>query len=769
MGEHDVLDSWKEIAAYLNRDIRTCQRYERECSLPVHRLEDSPRARVFAYKDEIDAWREQGFIRDRGAVARLLYLVRTKPLAAFLPLVLAAGAAILVYVALSGLVRGRDRLDRLTIVLLPFQNATGRSDVGECARGIPQLMAKDLSGSGYFSIIPQDRTAGVLRELGLASEAPVSSDDLRRIGKKSGATHAVTGTVFEAGDGLLVTLSTRSTGSDDAHPSRFTCPDRSSLPLIAVRMADQIKKDLGLTRMVEAGDYDSIQMPITTSSLRAFRLYNEGRRLHICGDYAASARTMRKAIAYDPKFALAWRSLGASLVGQADRPGARECYRKALDLSQNASAQERYFIRVAYFQLIQEFGAARLVTREWCALYPDDTQALLWLGRGELFEENMEGARTALNEGLRKGDRNPFTFFFASLACTALTRFDEAARIREQGMSVHPMNRLIASAGSIDALVRGHWDRALTELEGMGGIMPRLLLEIKRGDILLLKGDFQGAENAYTSVKNISPHALTRLARLAIAEGRYGRAAKLATKAGDDELLAYIESRRGRYGAAIEAATKALQSGRARSRIFTEPLALLLKGAVEVHSGDLQAARSSLAQIETTDLRGLARACERNARCLAGIIAEAEGRPGQAVEEFEAGVALLSMDIPYIDDEPYFIGVVAEMHAMILFLAAQAHERMGQQEASLERYLRLIGLSGGRLTHPDLYALSHYAVGRIRQAKGDIVGARASLERFLELWKNADPGLSEVKDAKKRLAALKEGVRSTFYAEMRKR
>jgi hypothetical protein len=63
-------------------------------------------------------------------------------------------------------------------------------------------------------------------------------------------------------------------------------------------------------------------------------------------------------------------------------------------------------------------------------------------------------------------------------------------------------------------------------------------------------------------------------------------------------------------------------------------------------------------------------------------------------------------------------------------------------------------LNGSRLEHPDLYALSHYAAGRIRQDHGDPAGARQSLAAFLELWKNADPGLPEVEDAKSRLAAL---------------
>ncbi len=49
-------DSWKEIACYLDRHITTCQRWEIKFGLPVHRLDESPRARVFAYKVEIDIW-----------------------------------------------------------------------------------------------------------------------------------------------------------------------------------------------------------------------------------------------------------------------------------------------------------------------------------------------------------------------------------------------------------------------------------------------------------------------------------------------------------------------------------------------------------------------------------------------------------------------------------------------------------------------------------------------------------------------------------------
>lgn len=72
MGREDRLDSWKDISAYLARSLRTCQNWEAQHGLPVHRLEETPKARVYAFKSEIDEWferalREADTSRVRGA------------------------------------------------------------------------------------------------------------------------------------------------------------------------------------------------------------------------------------------------------------------------------------------------------------------------------------------------------------------------------------------------------------------------------------------------------------------------------------------------------------------------------------------------------------------------------------------------------------------------------------------------------------------------------------------------------------------------------
>ena len=65
----DRLDSWKEIAAYLRRGVRTVRRWETEEGLPVHRHVHHALGSVYAFRSEIDAWR-QSERRRPGALSR---------------------------------------------------------------------------------------------------------------------------------------------------------------------------------------------------------------------------------------------------------------------------------------------------------------------------------------------------------------------------------------------------------------------------------------------------------------------------------------------------------------------------------------------------------------------------------------------------------------------------------------------------------------------------------------------------------------------------
>jgi len=89
-------------------------------------------------------------------------------------------------------------------------------------------------------------------------------------------------------------------------------------------------------------------------------------------------------------------------------------------------------------------------------------------------------------------------------------------------------------------------------------------------------------------------------------------------------------------------------------------------------------------------------------------------------------------------------------------LLAKAYEEKGDLTHAIEVYARLTDPNPenreGRLIYPKNY----YNLAELYEMKGQKTKAITYYEKFLTLWKDADPGLAEVEDARKRLAGLKE-------------
>lgn len=96
-----------------------------------------------------------------------------------------------------------------------------------------------------------------------------------------------------------------------------------------------------------------------------------------------------------------------------------------------------------------------------------------------------------------------------------------------------------------------------------------------------------------------------------------------------------------------------------------------------------------------------------------------------------------------------------DSHALFLEPLALAYYKMGDLDKAQEEYGKITSLSRGRLYYGDIFAKSFFMLGKICEEKEWKGKAIEHYEKFLDLWKNADPGLSEVDDAKQRLAGLK--------------
>jgi hypothetical protein len=181
----DRLSSWKEIAAYLECDIRTCRRWEILKALPVHRIGGSEKARVFSYPDELDRWLDDQARSTRG-IRRLPVRPIFRRMLVLLPLVLIFGAT--AYVLIGSLTADRNpfgfRIERTLLVVLNqagrelwrydtrienlIEDRSYREDAQYKRRveggfiSFPKIVIKDVRGDGknevLFSIQTQDES-----------------------------------------------------------------------------------------------------------------------------------------------------------------------------------------------------------------------------------------------------------------------------------------------------------------------------------------------------------------------------------------------------------------------------------------------------------------------------------------------------------------------------------------------------------------------------------------------------------------------------------
>ena len=150
--ESEPLRSWKAIANYLNRRVRTVQRWERHEGLPIHRHQHQKQATVYAYKHELDAWlidRDQPQTKTEN---------RAKPNYAFV-------AAIIVALALTAwafVTLTPDRTsNRAMLVVLPFDNLTADERMQFLSDGLTEELSTQLSKTDHNALSVIARTSAL--------------------------------------------------------------------------------------------------------------------------------------------------------------------------------------------------------------------------------------------------------------------------------------------------------------------------------------------------------------------------------------------------------------------------------------------------------------------------------------------------------------------------------------------------------------------------------------------------------------------------------
>jgi len=270
MSAREVLQSWKEISAYLGRDIRTCCRWEENLGLPVHRLNGSPKARVLAYKDEIDRWLEMKLHEREVVKPNIRSLLRHWPFAAVFGVILVVG--VLGWRSISNerphFVPGGGQP---ALAVLTFVNGTRDEGLEYLRESVPDHLIMNLQRSAdHLTVFSYDVVAEAVRELGLEPGKPLTPNDMTAVASRLGAGWLLVGNLSKSGSKLRIDYELREAKAQNAIKLGHVQGTEVEVPVLEDRVADGVRRVFGVPTL-------SGPESLLACSVQATRFYEAAR------------------------------------------------------------------------------------------------------------------------------------------------------------------------------------------------------------------------------------------------------------------------------------------------------------------------------------------------------------------------------------------------------------------------------------------------------------------------------------------------------------
>ena len=199
----------------------------------------------------------------------------------------------------------------------------------------------------------------------------------------------------------------------------------------------------------------------------------------------------------------------------------------------------------------------------------------------------------------------------------------------------------------------------------------------------------------------------------------------------------------GDLEAALKSYEEAINIARETDYLAIERLSLHYKGLVLLEMNSVDEAQRIAEELKNLIEEGLNEKIIRLYYHLAGHIALKKNKYAEATEQFQKAISLVSFGPTH-------------MRADFVDSLAAAYFESGDLENAAKEYERITQLTVGRRAFGDIYAKSFFMLGKIHEQQEATSKAIENYEKFLELWKDADPGIAEVENAKARLMRLKQ-------------
>ncbi len=439
------LESWKEIAVYLRRGVRTVRRWEKEEGLPVHRQLHRKQATVYALRSELDAWRE-GRSADVTTVGAAL-----KP--------------------------ARPREPRLMIAVLPFNDLSGDSEQEYVADGLTEEMIGQL---GRF----YPETLGVIART-TVMQYKRTNRTVRQIGEELNVDYLVEGSLRREADRVRVNAQLIHTGDQTHLWSGTYEQEMRSILVLQRELARDIGREIRLTLSPQQRTLSGVGA-MDRVNPDAYHAHLKGR--HFLSDFTPksirrSVELFRQAIDADPTYAPAHASLAEAyelLPMWLDEPHASSLPR-ALEAAEHALRldpdlpEAHASLGLINANYVWDWSKADRHFRRALELNPSCSPARQWhaefLAEMGRLDEALETIERALLHDPRSRAIQATRAFVLLLA----RRFDEAVAQAELVLKIDPDYPMALIRLGLGYAAKGMYADAVRALRKAAGSAPELL------------------------------------------------------------------------------------------------------------------------------------------------------------------------------------------------------------------------------------------------------------------------------------------------------
>jgi eukaryotic-like serine/threonine-protein kinase len=603
-----------------------------------------------------------------------------------------------------------------TVVLADFDNRTGDPVFDDTLK---QALAVALEQSPFLNVLSDQKVNATLRLMGREPGEHLTPEVARDLCQRAGSKAMLAGSIARLGSQYVIGLNAVNCSTGDSLAKEQAQAGSSEDVIKALgKVASDLRPKLGES----LSSVQKFGTPIdeaTTPSLEALRAYSLGWKTYLTKGASAALPLYQRAIELDPNFAMAYGRLSA-LYHNLQEPGlAEDNSRKAYALRARVSERERLYLESQYYSLATgELEKAAQVFRLWRRIYPQDVVACnnlsLTLQNLGQYSEALEAAQQAQ----RLEPNGAIIYANLGLISESLGRLDDAQAAYRQADEHHLQHELLLLGRYLLAFIQSN-ESEMVRLQTLAEATPG-------GEQVIL------AASANTERW----------------QGKFGRAREVTRRAlASAERNASKEAAANYLALAVLAEAEAGQKDRARGDATA-----VLHPALDMN-------------IEAIAALALARAGDPRAQALAARLEkqfpthtlaqrywlptiraalEVQNRnPGRAIELLDAV-------------RPYELS--AAMPGLITglapaFVRGQAYLMDANGTAAATEFQKFIDHRGLVGNNP-LGALARLGLARAYALQGDTARARTAYQDFLTLWKDADPDIPILKQAKTEYAKL---------------